>query len=40
MKFPITKKGYEALEEEHKHLKFVDRPAILEQLQTARNTAT
>ena len=35
-KFPITKAGYEALEEEHKHLKFNERPAILEQLQTAR----
>ncbi len=35
-KIPITKLGYAQLEEEHKHLKFVERPAVLEQLQTAR----
>jgi len=35
-KIPITKPGYEQLEQEHKRLKFVERPAVLEQLQTAR----
>lgn len=35
-KIHITKQGYEQLEEEHKRLKFVERPAVLEQLQTAR----
>lgn len=36
-KLPITKQGYEALEQEHKHLKFVDRPAVIEQIATARD---
>ncbi len=36
-KLPITKKGYEALEEEFKNLKFVERPSIIEQVATARD---
>jgi transcription elongation factor GreA len=36
-KIPITKIGYEKLEEEHKHLKFVERPSIIEQISTARD---
>ncbi len=36
-KFPITKQGYEALEAEHKRLKSVDRPAIIEQIAIARD---
>jgi transcription elongation factor GreA len=35
-KIPITKQGYEALEVEHKNLKFKDRPAVIEQIATAR----
>jgi transcription elongation factor GreA len=35
-KFPITQKGYELLEQEIKHLKYVDRPAIIEAIATAR----
>jgi transcription elongation factor GreA len=35
-KLPITKEGYEQLEAEHKHLKFVERPAVIEQISAAR----
>jgi transcription elongation factor GreA len=35
-KIPITKQGYEALEIEHKSLKFKDRPSVIEQIATAR----
>ncbi len=35
-KIYITKQGYEQLEQEHKSLKFNDRPAIIEQIAVAR----
>jgi transcription elongation factor GreA len=35
-KFPITKKGFELLEKEIKHLKHVERPTIIEAISTAR----
>lgn len=35
-KFPITREGYEALEREHKKLKTVDRPAIIQAIAEAR----
>jgi transcription elongation factor GreA len=35
-KFPITENGYKKLEQEIKHLKYVDRPAIIEAISTAR----
>ena len=35
-KFPITKKGYEKLEREIKQLKFVERPAVIEAIATAK----
>lgn len=35
-KFPITPTGYERLVEELKHLKTVERPAIIEAIATAR----
>lgn len=35
-KFPITKEGYTALEKEHKKLKTVDRPAIIQAIAEAR----
>lgn len=36
VKFPITKKGFELLEKEIRHLKQVERPAIIEAISTAR----
>lgn len=36
-KFPITKKGYEKLELEIKHLKFTMRPKIISKIATARD---
>lgn len=36
VKFPITKKGYEKLEQEIKQLKYVERPAIIEAIASAR----
>lgn len=36
VKFPITKKGFELLEKEIKHLKHVERPSIIEAISTAR----
>ena len=36
VKFPITQKGYEKLEKELKHLKYVERPSIIEAIKTAR----
>jgi len=36
VKFPITQKGYEKLEQEIKQLKYTDRPAIIEAIATAR----
>ena len=36
VKFPITKKGYDKLEQEIKHLKYTERPAIIEAIATAR----
>jgi transcription elongation factor GreA len=36
IKFPITQKGYEKLEQEIKQLKYTDRPAIIEAIATAR----
>jgi transcription elongation factor GreA len=35
-KIYITKEGYEQVEEEHKKLKFEDRPAIIDQIAEAR----
>ena len=35
-KFPITRKGYEKLEQEIKQLKTVERPAVIEAISTAR----
>jgi transcription elongation factor GreA len=35
-KFPITRKGYEKLEQEIKQLKSVERPAVIESIATAR----
>ncbi|MCI5045474.1 MAG: transcription elongation factor GreA [Aquisalinus sp.] len=35
-KFPITKQGYEKLEADIKHLKSVERPAIIEAIAEAR----
>lgn len=35
-KFPISQKGYDRLEKEIKHLKTVERPAIIEAIATAR----
>lgn len=35
-KFPITRKGYERLEQEIKQLKFEERPAVIEAISTAR----
>lgn len=35
-KFPITQQGYEKLEKEIKQLKYVERPAIIEAIATAR----
>lgn len=35
-KFPITKSGYEQLKQEIKHLKHVERPAVIEAISTAR----
>ena len=35
-KLPITAKGFKALEQELKHLKSVERPAIIEAISTAR----
>ncbi len=35
-KFPITRKGYENLEQEIKQLKHVERPAVIEAISTAR----
>ncbi|MGC0371716.1 MAG: hypothetical protein DGJ47_000415 [Rickettsiaceae bacterium] len=35
-KFPITPEGYEKLENEIKNLKYVQRPAIIEAISTAR----
>lgn len=35
-KFPITVKGYEALQEEIKHLKFVERPDVIKAIASAR----
>jgi transcription elongation factor GreA len=37
VKFPITKKGLELLEKEIRHLKHVERPAIIEAISTARD---
>jgi transcription elongation factor GreA len=36
VKFPITKKGFELLEKEIKHLKHIERPSIIEAISTAR----
>ncbi len=36
-KFPITVKGYEALQEEIKHLKFVERPDVIKAIAAARD---
>lgn len=36
-KIPITKQGFEQLEKEHKHLKNIERPAIIEQIAVARD---
>ena len=36
VKFPITKKGFELLEKEIKHLKYVERPTIIDAIATAR----
>lgn len=36
-KFPITKNGYEQLEQEIRQLKYVERPAIIEAIATARD---
>jgi transcription elongation factor GreA len=35
-KFPITRKGYEKLEQEIKQLKTVERPTVIEAISTAR----
>lgn len=35
-KFPITKKGFEKLEKEIKHLKSVERPQVIQAISTAR----
>jgi transcription elongation factor GreA len=35
-KLPITKLGFSALEEEHKKLKFEDRPAVIDDIAEAR----
>lgn len=35
-KFPITVKGYESLQEEIKHLKFVERPDVIKAIASAR----
>lgn len=35
-KFPITKKGFELLEKEIKHLKYIERPSIIDAISTAR----
>lgn len=35
-KFPITRKGYEKLEQEIKHLKNAERPAVIAAISTAR----
>jgi transcription elongation factor GreA len=35
-KFPISKKGFEKLEQELKHLKHVERPSVIEAIATAR----
>lgn len=35
-KFPITREGYEKLEQEIKRLKHVDRPGVIEAIATAR----
>lgn len=35
-KFPITQKGFELLEKEIRHLKHVERPAIISAIATAR----
>ncbi len=37
VKFPITKKGFELLEKEIKHLKHIERPAIIDAISTARD---
>ncbi len=36
VKFPITQKGFEKLEQEIKHLKHVERPKTIEAIATAR----
>jgi len=36
VKFPITKKGFDKLEQEIKHLKHTERPKIIEAIATAR----
>lgn len=35
-RFPITKRGYEKLDLEIKHLKYIERPAIVQAIATAR----
>ncbi|MDF2965680.1 MAG: greA [Rickettsiaceae bacterium] len=35
-KFPITKQGYEKLEQEIKHLKYVERPQVIQAIADAR----
>ena len=35
-KFPLTKEGFERLETRLKHLKSVERPAIIQQIAEAR----
>ncbi len=35
-RFPITKKGFEKLEQEIKHLKHIERPRIIEAIASAR----
>jgi transcription elongation factor GreA len=36
VKFPITQKGFAKLEQELKHLKYEERPAVIEAISTAR----
>ncbi|MDG1436599.1 MAG: transcription elongation factor GreA [Rickettsiaceae bacterium] len=36
VKFPITPQGHKKLESEIKHLKYVERPAVIESISTAR----
>tara|TARA_B110000503_G_scaffold103741_1_gene154836 strand:- start:54 stop:542 length:489 start_codon:yes stop_codon:yes gene_type:complete len=36
VKFPITQKGYEKLEQEIKYLKHTERPSVIEAIATAR----